>query len=210
MNFDIKDNNTNAIELCCPEIIDRYKLSQNRVFFLEDDMEDETGVGFCDECLSLAHTIQRINIEDIDIPVKDRKPIKLFIWGEGGSMHHAYTLVATIEQSVTPVWTINTGVAYSAAMLIFLAGTKRFCYKRSEALIHNGSGQIAGTYDQAVEGMASYEKAVKAMHDYILEKTSITQKLFNKNKGKDWFISDDEQVKYGIADKIVTSMAEIL
>ena len=48
------------------------------------------------------------------------------------------------------------------------------------------------------------------MHDYILEKTSITQKLFNKNKGKDWFISDDEQVKYGIADKIVTSMDEIL
>ena len=51
---------------------------------------------------------------------------------------------------------------------------------------------------------------VDDMGIYIMSKTKIDQKLFNKNKSKDWYLSDREQVELGIANKIVTSLDEIL
>ncbi len=190
------------LQLPDPELLNYYHLANDRIFYLDYDVGDA--------CLALARTIQVLNLKDRVLPAEQRTPIKIFIFSEGGSMYHCYSLIAAIEQSVTPVWTINAGVAYSAGLLIFLAGQRRLCYRRSEALIHNGSGQISGTYDQAAEGMESYKKMVAAMHDYILEKTKIDPKLFKKNKAKDWFITDQEQIELGIAEKIIESMDEVL
>ena len=48
------------------------------------------------------------------------------------------------------------------------------------------------------------------MKEYILSRTDIDEKTFNKNKSKDWFFTTDEMLQYGLVDKIVDDLDEIL
>ena len=91
------------------------------------------------------------------------------------------------------------GVAMSAGFMLFLAGHKRLAFKHSNLMVHSGSAAFSGTAEQ-IEGMKKY----------ILERTEISEKLFNKNKSKDWYLSGKDLEKYKIVDKIVTSFDEII
>ena len=82
--------------------------------------------------------------------------------------------------------------------------------KYSTAMIHSGSGGAQGTYEQMEEQQKNYKKLIDAMRSYIMERTNIDLKLFNKNKTKDWYITDAEQVELGIVDSIVSDLDEIL
>ena len=48
------------------------------------------------------------------------------------------------------------------------------------------------------------------MKRYILDKTNIDEKTFNRNKNKDWYLSSEELVKYNIVDEIITDISVIL
>ena len=59
------------------------------------------------------------------------------------------------------------------------------------------------------EAQKNYKKQLEGMKSYILARTDIDEKTFNKNRNKDWYLSRDELVKYKVVDKIVTSFDEI-
>ena len=67
-----------------------------------------------------------------------------------------------------------------------------------------------GTYEQMEEQQKNYKKLVDMMRDYILARTSIDIKTYNKNKTKDWYITDNEQVELGIVSTIVKNLDEII
>lgn len=48
------------------------------------------------------------------------------------------------------------------------------------------------------------------MKSYILDNTAIDEKTFNKNRNKDWYLSSDELLKYGIIDEIITDLTTII
>lgn len=184
------------------DLLNTYKLLEDRIVYLDEDVDYN--------CVEIARMIQTWNLEDKDVTVEDRKPIKLFIYTDGGDMNAAYHLISVIEQSKTPVWTINAGLACSAGLLILLSGQKRFCYKRSIALIHSGSGMVGGTFEQTEANMKMYKTMVGIMQDFILERTTIDPNVFKRRKSTEWYLFDAEQVENGIVDKIITSMDEIL
>jgi len=195
-------SNLENIQLPSPELLTFYKLAENRIIYLDADCEDN--------CVEFGRMIQLWNIEDMGKPVDQRKPIKLFIYTDGGDLHAALNLIAVIEQSTTPVWTINAGLACSAGLLILLAGHKRYCYERSLALIHSGSGQIAGTFEQTEANMQMYKTMVTMMQDFILAHSTIDPKIFKRKKNTEWYLGDQDQIDNGIIDKIITSMEEVL
>lgn len=96
----------------------------------------------------------------------------------------------------------------SAALVMLLSGQKRFTLPHAMALIHSGSGGASGTFEQSKEAMANYEKQVRKMREYIMVHTSIDKKTMTKNQAKDWYLDADEQVKYGIVDKIADDIDE--
>ena len=147
---------------------------------------------------------------DKDIPVGSRKPIKLLLYSYGGDGQACFSLLDIIALSKTPVWTVNMGVAMSAGLLILLAGHKRFCLKNSTALAHSGSGGTCGTYEQTEAQMKDYQRFVKTMRDYIVERTDIDSKTLGKYKSKEWYLYADEQTKYRVVDKIIDDIDEIL
>jgi ATP-dependent Clp protease protease subunit len=194
--------NLENLQLPSPELLTYYRGLEDRTIWIDYDV--------CESVLEVSRLIMYFNKLDKDIPVAERKPIKLLIYSYGGDGNACFSLLDIIALSKTPVYTVNMGVAMSAGLLILLAGHKRFCLKNSTALAHSGSSGMSGTFEQTEAQMKDYQRFVETMREYILERTDIDRKTFNKYKNKEWFLYAKEQVEYHIVDKIVEDIAEII
>lgn len=186
----------NNLKLPDRTLLNYYILRENRCFFIDYEIDDNI--------TDIQQEIMLINMvdDDNDIPIEKRTPIKLYIHSPGGDLIRTYSLCNTIINSKTPVWTYNYGDAYSAACLILIAGHKRFAMPFSTAMLHTGSGETGGTYEQTMEQAKIYKKQIDYMGKYILQQTKIDEKTYKKNKNKDWYLDAEEQIKYGIVDEI--------
>jgi len=134
-----------------------------------------------------------------------KKDIKLYINSPGGVVTAALAIYDTMQYVKCGVSTICTGIAASAAALLLTAGSKgkRCMLPNSEAMLH----QVMG----GVEGQAS-EIAISAKHILNLKKRinkilarHTGQKLdkIEKDTDRDFYLSAEEAVEYGLIDKIV-------
>lgn len=190
------------LKLPDPMLLNYYKNLNDRVIWLD--------MGIDESIIEISRIILRYNADDKDVPVEKRKPIKLMIYSYGGDANVCFHLIDIILMSKTPVYTYNMGVAMSAGFLILLAGHKRYCLKNSTALAHSGSGGAAGSFEQAEAQMQDYKKSVEKMREYILARTKIDIKTFNKNKSKEWYMYPEDQIKYGVCDEIVEDIDALL
>jgi ATP-dependent Clp protease protease subunit len=190
------------VKLPSPELVKYYKDYDNRNIAIDYDIDESL--------FEVTKQILEYNRQDKDISTDKRKPINIYVMSYGGELYQAYALISTMLASKTPIRTINMGVAMSAGLLILLAGHERYAMKYSTAMIHSGSGGAQGTYEQMEEQQKNYKKLVDMMRDYILERTNIDTKLFNRQKSKDWYLNDKEQVELGIVSKIIDNLDEII
>ena len=186
------------LQLPNPDLLTYYKDEQDRVLWIEGEIGDGL--------FELSKMILRYNIEDKNIPVENRKPIKIFINSPGGDLDTTLAFIGLMNISKTPIFTIDACWAYSAAGLILMAGHKRYALPNTECLIHSGSGQLGGSYEQTTEQMKNYKYLVDKMRDFILSKTQIDQKTFKKNSQKDWYIYTEEMLELGIVDAIIDDL----
>lgn len=189
------------LQLPDPALLYYYKNYEDRVYWVEGDIDESI--------MDLSKLILRCNREDKGIPVEDRKPIKIFISSCGGLLDETMALVKLIGISKTPVYTIDACYAYSAASLILISGHKRYAMPGTKCLFHSGSGGTSGTFDQVQAATEDYKKMVKQMQDYIMSRTNIEQKLFNKKKAYDWYLDADEMLEKGVVDEIVEDLDKI-
>ena len=184
------------------DAISEWDLEGKRKIYLDTD------IGY--NMMELHRLILRWNIEDKDISPEDRKPIWLYIMSYGGDLDYMWSLIDTIEMSRTPVYTVNVGVAASAASLIFLAGHKRFMLPKSNLIIHEGSAQLAGDAIKVMDQSESYKQQLKQMKDYILERTEIPRNQLMRKRSNDWFVDAKYCLENKACDAIVTTLDEII
>lgn len=194
--------NLENMTLPSPEMVNYWRLAEERIFYI--DYEIDEGV------LEIQRAIIAINIADRDIEPSMRKKIRIFIDSPGGLLGETMSLATTMILSKTPVITINIAEAYSGGALLLLAGHERYAFPYFKAMIHTGSGGVQGTYEQTEQAQKVYKKQVDEMGSYILERSGMDEKIYKKNKAKDWYMDSEEQIKYGLAHKIVTNLDEIL
>lgn len=186
-----------------PEEYDYWQNRNKRIFFIDYEMDDDY------QLINLSKTIIELNCEDIQTPVEKRVPIVIFIFSYGGDVNQASFFADLLIASKTPIITVATGVAMSAAFEIFLAGTKRYAFEHTQMLVHSGSADFKGTAEQIEAAQKNYKKMLDRSKTFVIERTSIDEKTFNKNRNKDWYLTKDDFIKYHIADKIITSLDEI-
>ena len=102
------------------------------------------------------------------------------------------------------------GLAASAACMIFLACHKRFTLTNAKFLIHKGSMSGSGNADEMIAAIADYERQLQEMQEKIKSRTRITDEDFEKNMHPDWYLNAEEALQYGVCDKIVQDLDEIL
>lgn len=190
------------LQLPSPELLNYYKLREKRVFYVDYDID----VGI----LELQREIIRINLEDSDIPIEQRTPIKILIDSNGGYLSESMSLAATIEMSKTPIYTINVAGAYSGGCILLMAGHKRFAMPYSKALIHTGNGELGGTHEQVMAQSQKYEKEIKNMGDFICSHSKIDFKTYKKKKNQEWYLDVSEQIQYGIVDEEIINLFDLI
>ena len=187
----------------CPEEVTYWEARQNRTFYIDYEIDDDYNL------IELSKVIIQMNMTEKDIDKKDLKPIYLWVFSYGGDLDQAYSFIDLCMSSRIPVITINMGVAMSAGLLILLAGHKKYGFKHSQALVHSGSAGFSGTAEQIEEAQKNYKKQLEQMKQYIISRTKISESLFDQNRTKDWYLSDEEQVQYGVVDKIVENFEDL-
>ena len=197
------------LELPDKEDYDYYLARDSRIFYLESVIykdDDEYS-----QVSQIIKSIININVEDAGIPVEDRSSIIVMTDSPGGDLDLAFSLADVIKASVTPCYTVVLSEAMSAAFIIFLAGHKRFLFPHSQLLCHQGRLEnMSGNSDEISAATKNYKDTLNKMREYILENTTIDAKTFAKYQKKDWYISPKQAVEeYGIADKIIGSLADI-
>ena len=149
-----------------------------------------------------------MNIEEINIPEDELKPIIIMIHSFGGDVFQANYFADLLIASRIPIYTVALGAAMSGGFSIFLAGHKRFVFEHSQLMVHKGYGGFEGTADEIEQFQKNYKKLQEEMKEYILARTDIDVKTFNRNRSKDWYLTKEEIEKYNIG-KVIKSISGI-
>ena len=199
--FDLDD----LVDALAEKVKDNIKTFED-VINLDGAVNREVYVG--DICSGLGQTVEGYirfwnKYDDKrNIPIEDRKPIKIYIDSNGGCLSDTFTMIDAIKLSKTPVWTICTGAAYSGGFFTFIAGHRRFAYDHASFLYHEGAtatGADAGKFRNYAE---FYQKELEQLKEVTLKYTKITPEEYKEHIKDDWWMTADEALKYGVCDEI--------
>lgn len=155
-------------------------------------------------------------LETVILPLKEfeeddcSSPVKLILNTPGGSVADALMLCNVIDQYKKPLEIIVPSYACSMGTIILCAGNKNHnvtkkCYPFSFGLIHSGQTFVGGE-SHSVEDVVDFNKATDAkIREYIISNTNITEELYDKHYRKQWYLSSEELLKYGLIDEIIGS-----
>ncbi|MGI6462449.1 MAG: ATP-dependent Clp endopeptidase proteolytic subunit ClpP [Candidatus Scatomorpha sp.] len=169
------------------------RLLNDRIIMLSEDVNDTTA--------SLV-VAQLLYLESQD-PDKD---IAFYINSPGGAVTSGLAIYDTMQYIKCDVSTICFGMAASMGAFLLAAGTKgkRLALPNSEIMIHQPSG---GSRGQASDIQIQAEQILKIkakLNKILSEITGKTVKVIERDTERDYFMTAEEAVEYGIIDRVIT------
>jgi ATP-dependent Clp protease protease subunit len=139
-------------------------------------------------------------------------PITVIINSPGGSADSGFGIYDMLRFVKPPTITLTAGLCASAAVIIFLAGEKekRFALPNARFLIHQPSTSTVGPAADLEITANEILKMRDQFNVIISAETGQDMKKVNADTNRDFWLSADEAVKYGLAQKIVKNRDEIL
>lgn len=137
--------------------------------------------------------------------------IYIYINSPGGCVRSMLSIYDTMSYIKPDVNTFCYGTACSAASFLLAAGTKgkRCALPNAEIMIHEMSYGMSGSVSDIDEVYLRNKKLYDKLVTYYSQFTGQpAKKIFNDVKKKDYFMSSEEALKYGLIDKIQTSRSE--
>ena len=189
-------------ELPPPELVEFYRRLSDREIVWNDIITD------C--MIDVPLYIINWNKEDANVPIEERKPIKIFINTNGGDLSVTMLTASVIALSKTPVITIGMGRAYSGGALLLMSGHKRLIFDSTSVLIHDGSSGAIGDTGKVLDSLEFTKDSEDRVIQFILSHTRITSELMKENYRRDWYMFSEDAIYYGVADKIITDIDEVL
>lgn len=157
--------------------------------------------------------IMECNKKDCDIPIDERKPIRLYINSPGGDVYEGFALVDAIKLSKTPVYTYNIGCCCSMAFYIVISGHKghRFSLPSATFLMHDGSSGAWGSTSKVqdrVDFDKRYEQEVIRKH--VLACGSMTPEEYDAQNRVEFYMLPEDAIKFGFIDEIITDIDQLI
>ena len=146
--------------------------------------------------------ILMFNAEDAGKPAEMRQPIILHINSVGGYVIQGMNLINVIKNSVTPVYGV-CHMAYSMAAHILINCHKRYAFKNSSILLHDGENMVQATGSKAKDVMNWMERLEERLDNMIFEKTNISKEKYEEQRRNEWYMFGDEAKELGLVDFII-------
>ncbi len=133
--------------------------------------------------------------------------IQMIINSPGGSCTSGFAIIDMMEWSSLPIYTTGIGIIASMGLLIFMTGAKnrRVITQRTSILSHRFSGITIGNHSQLLASRKEEDLTHQRIIDHYLRYTNFTDKLELEKEllqDVDTWLSSEEAIKFGIADKV--------
>lgn len=170
------------------------RLLKERIIFLGGEVNDTTADLIVAQLLFL-------EAEDPD------KDIQLYINSPGGSVSAGFAIFDTMQYIKPNVSTICIGRAASMGAFLLAAGEKgkRFALPNADIMIHQPLG---GTQGQAEDIRIQAEKIIQIrerINKILSDRTGQPLERIQKDTDRDYYMTAEEAVAYGIIDEVVQS-----
>ncbi|AFZ48236.1 ATP-dependent Clp protease proteolytic subunit ClpP [Cyanobacterium stanieri PCC 7202] len=137
----------------------------------------------------------------------NNKPIYLYINSPGGSVTAGMAIYDTMQHIKSEVVTICVGLAASMGAFLLAAGTKgkRLALPHSRIMIHQPLGGIQGRR-QATDIEIEAKEILRIKNDLnriMAFHTGQTIEKIEKDTDRDYFMSAQEALEYGLIDKVI-------
>lgn len=135
----------------------------------------------------------------------DNLDITMHIDSPGGSVKSGLSMVDVMHYIKSDIRTVNTGMAASMGSVLLGAGTKgkRSSLRFSKTMLHQTSGGAMGNIQDARINFEEWEKVNKILFELLGEFCGKTSKQVEKDAARDFWLTADEAVKYGIIDEVI-------
>ncbi|MEC4807257.1 MAG: ATP-dependent Clp protease proteolytic subunit [Jaaginema sp. PMC 1079.18] len=139
------------------------------------------------------------------------KPIYLYINSPGGSVTAGMAIYDTMQHIKSEVVTICVGLAASMGAFLLTAGTKgkRLALPHSRIMIHQPLGGIQGRRQASDIEIEAREilRIKNQLNGIMAQRTGQTIEKIEKDTDRDYFMSAEEAVAYGLIDKVIENVA---
>ena len=173
------------------------KLFESRAITIFGEINDKISRSVTEKLLALA--------------AENDEPISIYISSPGGHVESGDVVYDMIKFIKPEVKVIGTGWVASAATTIYLAAKKenRFSLPNTRFLVHQPSG---GSRGDATDIKIQAEEIVKMrgrINQLIADETGQPLERVAKDTDRDYWMSVEDAIEYGIVGKVVSSVSEI-
>ncbi|MFA5621310.1 MAG: ATP-dependent Clp endopeptidase proteolytic subunit ClpP [Thermovirgaceae bacterium] len=168
------------------------RLLKDRIVFIGETIDDH---------LSNLVVAQLLFLES-DNPDKD---VNVYINSPGGIITSGLAIYDTMQYIKCPVSTICVGQAASMAAVLLAGGDtgKRIALPSSRIMLHQPLG---GAQGQAVDIQIHAREIMRLkerIHEILVKHTGRTEKEIEADTDRDFYMSAEEALNYGIIDKVI-------
>ena len=173
-----------------------HSLLKARRIFLWSGVDDDSARAVVTRLLSL----------DSEDPERE---IVLYINSPGGSVHDGMAIYDAMQAITAPVSTVCTGLAASMGAVLLASGRKgrRFTWPHARIMIHQPS--VMGTITARATDLDIHAKEIIRMREelnrLLADRTGQDVDKIAADTDRDYFMSAEEAVAYGLVDEIVSS-----
>lgn len=168
------------------------RLLKERIIFLGSPINDAVANTVIAQLLFL-------NSED------SKKGVQLFINSPGGSVSAGLAIYDTMQYVKPEISTICIGMASSMAAVLLASGArgKRFVLPNAEIMLHQVMGGAEGQASDVAIRAEQILKIKERLNKILVKHTNKPLSRIEKDTDRDFYLTAEEAVKYGIADKVI-------
>ena len=170
------------------------RLLKDRIVFLGTEVNDD---------VANLITAQFLFLESED----PEKEINFYINSPGGSVTAGMAIYDTMEFIRPPVSTLCLGQAGSMGAILLLAGAKgrRYALPHSRIVLHQPLGGMQGQASDLEIHAKEILRAREDINNIIVKHTGQNLKKIERDTDRDYFITPQQAVEYGLIDEVIVS-----
>ncbi len=139
------------------------------------------------------------------------EPVTIYVSSPGGHVESGDVIYDMIKFIKPTVRVLGTGWVASAATNIYLAAKKenRFSLPNTRYLVHQPSGGSQGSATDIQIQMDEIVKTKARINKIISDETGRPLEQVEKDTDRDYWMSVEEAIDYGIVSKVIKSVTEL-
>jgi ATP-dependent Clp protease protease subunit len=138
-----------------------------------------------------------------DDPAKD---IFFYINSPGGEVTAGLAIYDTMQYVSCDVATICLGQAASMGAVLLAGGTKgkRMAFPNARMMIHQPLGGAQGQASDMEIQVKEMTRIKRRLNEILVEHTGQSIKVIEKDTDRDFYLTAEDAVKYGLVDQVIT------